>query len=164
MVLIFLLFSYINYVLFQIIFIVLSKAIIMNFLTQIYDEIETELDSEVKKSQKAALYTLVNFIEAYDSGSGIQEKELEERFLQRKEYSQIMQKLIDNSVVEKSSDNGNYKLNPEAKQFITPLLEQLMNMVYKQQSKTASSDPSLNLLYNCSSNGVINCLASGFNL
>ena len=76
MVLIFLLFSYINYVLFQIIFIVLCKAIIMNFLTQIYDEIETELDSEVKKSQKAALYTLVNFIEAYDSGSGIQEKEL----------------------------------------------------------------------------------------
>lgn len=123
----------------------------MNFLTQIYDEIETELDSEVKKSQKAALYTLVNFIEAYDSGSGIQQAELEERFLHRKEYSEIMQKLMDNSVVEKSSENGNYKLNAEAKQFITPLLEELMNMVYKPQSKTATSDPSLNLLYNCRS-------------
>ena len=123
----------------------------MNFLTQIYNEIETEHDSEVKKSQKAALYTLVNFIEAYDSGSGIQQKELEERFLYRKEYSVIMQKLVDNSVVEKSTENGNYKLNSEAKQLITPLLEELMNIVYKPQTKTASTDPSLNLLYNCRS-------------
>ena len=123
----------------------------MNFLTQIYNEIESEHDSEVKKSQKAALYTLVNFIEAYDSGSGIQQKELDERFLYRKEYSIIMQKLVDNSVVEKSAENNSYKLNSESKQLITPLLEELMNMVYKPQAKTATSDPSLNLLYNCRS-------------
>ena len=124
----------------------------MNFLTHIYDEIETEnTNNEVKKSQKAALYTLVNFIEAYDSGSGIQQQEIKKRFLHKKEYSTIFQKLLDNAVVEKSTENGNYKLNPEARLFISPLLENLMNMVYKPEKKIATTDPSLNLLYNCRS-------------
>ena len=123
----------------------------MNFLTNIYNEIESESDYEVKKSQKAALYTLVNFIEATDSGSGIKQSEIEERFLHQKEYSTIFQKLVDNAVVEKTAENGNYRLKTEAKQFISPLLENLMNMVYKPEKKVSTSDPSLNLLYNCRS-------------
>lgn len=123
----------------------------MNFLTNIYNEIESQTDYEVKKSQKAALYTLVNFIEASDSGSGIKQAEIQERFLHQKEYATIFQKLVDNAVVERTAENGNYRLNTEAKQFISPLLEDLMNMVYKPEKKVSTSDPSLNLLYNCRS-------------
>ena len=124
---------------------------IMNFLTSIYNEIENEYDSEVKKSQKAAFYTLMNFMEAYDFGSGIDQQEMEKRFLYQKEYSTIFQKLVDNDVVEKSTETGNYKLNVEAKKVITPLLEQLMTMVYRPESTVATKDPGLDLLYNCRS-------------
>ncbi len=125
----------------------------MNFLTQIYTEIETEfaMNSAVQKSHKAALYTLVNYIEAYDKGTGIQQKDIEERFLHKKEYATVFQKLVNNSVIETSSETGNYKLNSDAKQFISPLLENLMNMVYKPEKKISTNDPSLNLLYNCRS-------------
>ena len=123
----------------------------MNFLTSIYNEIETENDSEVKKSQKAALYTLMNFIEASDFGSGIDHQEMEKRFFYKKEFSTIFQKLVDNDVVEKSAETGNYKLNSEAKKVITPLLEELMTLVYRPEKRVATSDPTLNLLYNCRS-------------
>lgn len=117
----------------------------MDFLTKIYTEIETETNEDVKKSNKAALYTLVNFLEAYDGY--ISEQELKKRFLYRKDYSAIFQKLVDSSVVE--NEDGFYKLNPQAKDYISPLLENLMSIVYKPEKKVSTTDPSLNLLYNC---------------
>ena len=132
-------------------FITIAISITMSFLTEIYTEIETEFDGDVKRSHKAALYTLMNYIEASDSGSGINQKELEDRFFHQKEYVTIVQKLLSHSVVEKSNENGTYKLNPEARQFISPLFADLMSIVYKPEKKVNSSDPSLNLLYNCRS-------------
>ena len=123
----------------------------MNFLQTIYSEIETEFNGEAKRSHKAALYTLMNFIEASDHGAGIKQEELENRFFHQKEYTTVFEKLLKNSVIEKSSENGSYKLNTEAKEFISPLFDSLMSVVYKQEKKNVSSDPALNLLYNCRS-------------
>lgn len=119
----------------------------MDFLTKIYSDIETENDNQVKNANKAALYTLVNYLEAFDGYVSTQE--VEKKFLYRKDYASIFQKLIDASVVE--NRDGFYKLNPQAKDYISPILQDLMTMVYKPEQKVASSDPSLQLLYNCRS-------------
>ena len=119
----------------------------MNFLTQIYADIETETDEQAKNVSKAALYTLVNYFDAMDTGSGIKASDVDYRF-RRAEFSTILQKLMDSSVIEKNAE-GSYRLNPEAKSFISPLLQNIVSVVYKNGSKT--SDPNLNLLYNCRS-------------
>lgn len=123
----------------------------MNFLQQIYNDIESETDNEVKKSNKAALYTLVNYLEATDNGPGITKKEMNERFLKRKEFSTIFRALQENSVIEITQD-GNYKLNPDAKTIISPLFEEITNLVYRQKNTLVTKDnPTLDLLYNCRS-------------
>ena len=118
----------------------------MDFLTKIYSDFETEPE-QVQKANKAAFYTLMNFLEAYDGY--VSEQEIQKRFLYRKDYSAVFQKLVDNSVVE--NKDGFYKLNPQAKTFISPLLENLMSLVYTPEKKVTTTDPSLNLLYNCRS-------------
>ena len=122
----------------------------MSFLNDIYRELETEYEGSSRIDHLSAFYTLLNYIELIDNGSGLTEQDLQERFYQRTEYTHIVQKLIKHSVLEKSS-NGNYILNKEAKTIISPMFEDLMSMVYKPEKKINSKDPGLNLLYNCRS-------------
>lgn len=121
----------------------------MSFLNDIYTEIETEYKGEDKRSHKVAFYTLMNFIEATDHGSGIKQEELKERFFHQKSFQTVFNKLVEHQVIEKSNDV--YKLKTDVKQYISPLFENLTSLVYKQDKKVVSSDPALNLLYNCRS-------------
>ena len=121
----------------------------MSFLNDIYTEIETEFNGDVKRSHKAAFYTLMNFIEASDRGSGIKQEELKQRFFHQKAFSTVFEKLINHSVIEQSGDV--YKMNTSARELISPEFENLMSILYKPEAKKVSSDPSLNFLYNCRS-------------
>ena len=123
----------------------------MNALKHIYDEIETESDSNVRRMNKISLYTLVNYLEATES---LPEFVIKKQFLNGKEFSNTFQKLISSSVVEQT-ENGNYKLNSQFKAEISPLLKELTSTVLTKDetsSKVSTKrDPTLELLYNCRS-------------
>ncbi len=119
----------------------------MSFLTDIYSEIETEYEGESKKNHFSALYTVINYLELVDNGSGLSEEDLANRFSRRKEFSHIIQKLIKHTVLEKSIE-GNYVLNKNAKEIISPIFDDLMSIAYKSDKKIEASDPTLLLLYN----------------
>lgn len=119
----------------------------MSFITDIYSEIETEFEGNSKKNHLSAFYTLINYIELIDNGSGLSEGELNKLFSQRKEYFHIIQKLIRHSVLEKSQE-GLYKLNENAKEIISPIFDDLMSLAYKPNKKIKTNDATLKLLYN----------------
>ena len=124
----------------------------MNVFKKVYDDIETENDSNVKKLNKVALYTLVNYLEAKES---ITPSEIQTYFLNRKEFSKTFQKLVDSSIIEQTSENGNFKLNSSIKTYLSPLLQELTSMVYtsndRENNLSSKRDPTLDLLYNCRS-------------
>jgi len=126
--------------------------IIMNVFKQVYDDIESENDNNVKKLNKVALYTLVNYLEAKESISSL---EIQAHFLNRKEFSKTFQKLVDSSIIEQSSENGNFKLNSKIKTYLSPLLQELTSMVHTSKDREnltpSKRDPTLELLYNCRS-------------
>ena len=92
----------------------------MSFLTEIYSEIESEFEGIQKKNHLSSFYTLINYLELIDDGTGLSEQELKKRFYQKKEYTNIVQKLINHSVLEKTHE-GKYRLNNEAKKLISPI-------------------------------------------
>lgn len=118
----------------------------MSFITDIYKELQAEFEGDSKKNHVSAFYTLINYFELIDSGSGLSEQELQERFFKREDYSNIVQKLIKHSVLEKSLE-GNYTLNSEAKKIITPIFDDLMSLAQEPDKKIKSFDPALKLLY-----------------
>lgn len=118
----------------------------MSFITDIYKELQVEFEGDSKKNHVSAFYTLINYIELIDDGLGLSEQELQDRFFKREEYSNIVQKLIKHSVLEKSQE-GNYTLNSDAKKLITPIFEDLMSLAQKPDEKVESFDPALKLLY-----------------
>ena len=122
----------------------------MSFLTDIYSELDSEYEGTMKKEHMAAFYTILNYLELTDNGIGLTEEELKERFSKKTEFQIIIQKLKNHTVLERSS-NGKYTLNREAKTFITPIFDNLMSMVYKEDKKITTKDPALNLMYNCRS-------------
>lgn len=104
----------------------------MNFLTPIYEQINLQDDNSTKKG---TFYSLLNYLVANDdSQSGVKKKDLEERFSLRKDYINIIDLLVKNKALE---DNDNsYKLKNEAKLFISPLLQNLLNILYKDKYNT----------------------------
>ena len=118
----------------------------MSFLTEIYSEIESEFEGTQKRNHLSSFYTLINYLELIDNGTGLSEQDLKEKFFQKKEYSNIVQKLINHSVLERTQE-GKYRLNDEAKKIISPIFEDLMSLAYKSDKNITSNDPSLKLLY-----------------
>lgn len=126
----------------------------MSFLNEIYSEIEKEF-TEIENGQAlvahmSAFYTLINYLELTDNGSGLQENDIRNRFYQRKEYKTIIEKLINHKVLVKSED-GLYFLNKQAKELISPIFNNLMAIPEKKLNNVPKHDPSLNLLYNYNS-------------
>lgn len=120
----------------------------MSFLNEIYSEIETEFtEGQSQVSHMSAFYTLINYLELIDNGTGISEKDLRNRFYTRSEYKTIVEKLISHSVLEKSND-GTFFLNKDAKKLISPIFDNLMEIPKKKMSNVPKNDPGLNLLYN----------------
>ena len=117
----------------------------MSFLKDIYSEIETEFtNGQEQVAHMSAFYTIINYLELIDNGNGLGENDLRTRFYQRSEYKTIIQKLISHQALVKNSD-GNYKLNKDAKDLISPIFDNLMNSPIQHVPK---NDPGLNLLYN----------------
>ena len=132
----------------------------MNFLTPIYEQLNTEIDvSENTSTKKATFYSLINYIVANDdpSNSGIKKKDIEERFALRKDYSSILSMLVEQEVVEELETS--VRLNHEAKLFISPLLQNVLNYSYKNKfNNCAESDedcldnPHIKMLLECRAN------------
>lgn len=122
----------------------------MSFLNEIYSEIENEF-TEIENGQAliahmSAFYTLINYLELTDNGSGLNGKDLENRFYQRKEYKTIIEKLISHKVLVQAED-GIFFLNRQAKEVITPIFDNLMALPKKKLVNVPKDDPGLNLLY-----------------
>ena len=120
----------------------------MSFLHDIYSEIESEfIDGQEQISHMSAFYTLINYLELIDNGNGLSEKDLKNRFYQRSEYKTIIQKFITHNVLIQSNE-GNFTLNKQAKQLISPIFDNLMALPTKKLTDVPKNDPGLNLLYN----------------
>lgn len=103
----------------------------MNFLSSINQELDAK---EEKNRAKGTFYSLLNYlvVNDEDNASGIKKKELEERFSLRTEYFDILSLLMEKDVVQQKVEDK-YSLNPHAKQFLSPLLKNLLASAYKDR-------------------------------
>lgn len=117
----------------------------MSFLADIHFEIESEVDIQIEKEFRTAYLTVMSFLKFVDDGSGFSEKYLKERFTHRLEYRVILNKLISHSILKKA-DDGNYFLNTESKNFISPVFDNSLFLANINKNKN-SSDPTKKFLY-----------------
>ena len=99
----------------------------MKSLLNVLKSIETESDSKSRQTNKTTFFTLLNYLQL--SRKGISEYDME-NFLRGNAFSVIFQKLVDNSIIEKS-EKGNYYLNDTTKIKLSPILNELTSMNYK---------------------------------
>lgn len=119
----------------------------MNALTQIFNEIEKGTDNSIKKSNKATLYTLVNYLEAKH---GMTQLEMDRNF-NKGNFTSVFESLLKNHVIEQT-DSGLYQLSTAIRTQVSPLLRELTTIAYTSPTgQSKSKDPVLGLLYNCRS-------------
>lgn len=94
----------------------------MSFLADVHFEIESTPDVQVQKEFKSAYLTIISFLKFVDNGSSFTEKYLRDRFSHRLQYRIILDKLFSHSILKKS-DEGNYVLNMESKNLISPVFD-----------------------------------------
>lgn len=94
----------------------------MSFIQDIYQNIAHEPEP------KGTFFSVVNYLVANDDSTGIRKKDMEERFALRKSFTDIMDHLKEKNII--SEENTNIVLNSEAKDYIKPILQNVLVKSY----------------------------------
>ena len=94
----------------------------MSFIQDIYETIANESET------KGTFFSVVNYLVANDDQAGIKKKDMEDRFAFRKSFSDIMVHLKEKNIV--SEETSNIVLNSEAKDYLKPILQNVLAKSY----------------------------------
>ena len=128
----------------------------MNFLEPIYNQINSD---EENSRKKGTFYSLINYIVANDEPTThyIKKKDMQERFSLREDYPSILELLLTNEVLINEEDDK-FIFNDQAKQFISPLLKEVLNTSFREKLKNCDEInldqdcPNIQMLLDCRSN------------
>lgn len=118
----------------------------MSVLAENSLEMDSNLGFEAQKEYKSAYLTIINFLKFVDDGSCFTEKYLKDRFSHRLHLRIMLDKLISLSILKKSNE-GNYVLNIESNNLLSPSYENTL-FVANVNKNNKTSDLSLKFIFN----------------
>jgi hypothetical protein len=107
----------------------------MSFIQDLYNNCQNISE------KKGTLFSLVNYLIANDEISGIKKKDLEDRFALRQSYISILEQLKEKNVV--TEEPTSVILNPEAKNYLKPILQNVLAKSYGQKYQNSDIDSDL---------------------
>ncbi len=94
----------------------------MSFIQDIFESIANESET------KGTFFSVVNYLVANEDSAGIKKKDMEDRFAFRKSFSEILTYLKEKNIV--SEETSNIVLNSEAKDYLKPILQNVLAKSY----------------------------------
>lgn len=118
------------------------------FIQDIYQNIATESE------RKGTFFSVLNYIVANSDETSIRKKDIEDRFMLRKSYSDILSNLKDQNVI--SEEESGIILNTEAKEYLKPILKNVLAKSYASKYGQLTTDenvnsPEVSILLDCRS-------------
>ncbi len=106
----------------------------MSFIQDIYQQHIVQSEPETK----GTFFSVLNYIVANSDNAEIRKKDIEDRFMLRKSYSEILTHLKDQNVI--SEEESSIVLNADAKSYLKPILQNVLAKSYSSKYQLATDE------------------------